>query len=297
MARVSSSRWWIKKCARVACTLVCSARAAARGRQTRTGVRVLTYHRIRRCARDPFSVDAAAFERQMAWLGAQGRAISLRELQDYVAGRGSLPDGAVLVTLDDGFEDVLTVAAPILHRHGVPAVAFVTSGLVADGDGPGISCEEGRYLAEWQLLQLSSFGVDVGSHAARHRSLGDIDAADVWQEFHESKARLESMLRTPVSSFAFPFGTLRDFNATTTRLAGEAGYSVAFTSQHGPIVPGLEPFTLPRVKVEGGDTFWMFKRLVAGGLDGWRLIDSLGAGIQQRVPATAARPAHPVFDE
>jgi hypothetical protein len=81
------------------------------------------------------------------------------------------------------------------------------------------------------------------------------------------------MLGTPVTSFAYPFGTRADYNEATAALLREAGYTCAFTSQHGAIAPGADPLTLPRVKVEGGEGMWMFQSLTRGGLDGWRWID------------------------
>ncbi len=46
-----------------------------------------------------------------------------------------LPRKAVLITFDDGYRDNLENAAPILLRHGYPAVIFVPTGLL-DDDGP-----------------------------------------------------------------------------------------------------------------------------------------------------------------
>jgi hypothetical protein len=53
----------------------------------------------------------------------------------------------------------------------------------------------------------------------------------------------------------------------------DAGYTLAFTAQHGAVRTGANPYALPRIKVEGGESVWMFRQLVAGGLDGWSLVD------------------------
>jgi hypothetical protein len=100
-----------------------------------------------------------------------------------------------------------------------------------------------------------------------------MSAEEAREEAGRSRTVLEDHLGAPVTSFAYPFGTRTDFNTTTAAILRRCGYTCAFTSQHGAIRAGSEPFRLPRIKVEGGEPLWMFRRLVRGGLDGWRWID------------------------
>ncbi len=53
---------------------------------------------------------------------------ALRRLQDQ-----TLPRGATVITIDDGFYSVLPVAAPILADHGFPATLYVSSYYVSKG--------------------------------------------------------------------------------------------------------------------------------------------------------------------
>jgi peptidoglycan/xylan/chitin deacetylase (PgdA/CDA1 family) len=46
---------------------------------------------------------------------------------------GTLPSRALCITFDDGYADNLTVAAPILRRHGMSATVFVASGYLDGG--------------------------------------------------------------------------------------------------------------------------------------------------------------------
>lgn len=46
---------------------------------------------------------------------------------------GTLPAGAACITFDDGYKDNLTVAAPILKRHGLSATCFVATGFLGGG--------------------------------------------------------------------------------------------------------------------------------------------------------------------
>jgi len=265
-------RWWAKKAARRALLELSALRAALpAGRGVQARIRVLTYHRFGPSPRDPFSVSEAAFAAQMAWLADAGRAISLATLADFVAGRGSVPRDAVLVTIDDGSASLLERAVPILARHGIPAVAFVCPGLVGRG-----ACEFGaseRSLGWDELAKVAEAGVVLGSHAMTHRSLAALDEVEVREELSRSREWIEARVGRRVEAFAYPFGTWADFDATTTRLLRECGYAIAFTSQHGAIRAGQDPLVLPRIKVEGGEGRRAFRLLCAGGMDAWRVVD------------------------
>jgi peptidoglycan/xylan/chitin deacetylase (PgdA/CDA1 family) len=134
-------------------------------------VRVLTYHRFGDAHRDPWCVDAAAFEAQMKWLAQQRLAVSLDDIERFVRGEHDLPHGAVLVTMDDGFSSVLHIAAPIMRKYGIPSVAYVTTGFVGT-----VSASGERYLTWDEVAALPAAGVTVGSHAHTHRSMARIAA-------------------------------------------------------------------------------------------------------------------------
>ncbi len=51
--------------------------------------------------------------------------VSIAQVLAHLAGRGSLPDRAALITFDDGWIDTLTVAAPELKRRGLPSIVFI----------------------------------------------------------------------------------------------------------------------------------------------------------------------------
>jgi len=236
-------------------------------------VRALTYHRFEETLRDPFSVSPATFERQMAWLANQRSAISLAQLERFIAGEHDLEDGAVLVTIDDGAPSVYEHALPILQRYGIPAVLFVPAGELRDDASRGYDRGPDGRMTREHVIELARSGVTIGSHAFTHRSLGRMSEADARDQALRSRAELEDLLGDYVTSFAYPFGTRADFNGMTAQVLREAGYTSAFTSQHGAIVPGDDALMLPRVKVEGGEGIWMFQCLTRGGLDGWRWVD------------------------
>jgi len=273
---ISPLRWQIKKLTRKSMALGSWATGyvAAANACSEPVVRVLTYHRFGRAARDPFCIDPVAFEEQMGYLADRRLAVSLSEFEEFVSGKTKLRPGAVLVTIDDGFRSLYTTALPILRHYAIPAVAFVTIGLVRAGDAQSVVATEPEDYLTWDDLEvLLKSGVTIGSHGWTHQSLGRMSDPEIEEQAVLSFKMIEQRLGCPIISFAYPFGTRADFNARTAEILRRTGYRLAFTSQHGPVLSGMEPFCLPRVKVEGGEALWLFRLLVRGGMDNWRWID------------------------
>jgi peptidoglycan/xylan/chitin deacetylase (PgdA/CDA1 family) len=59
--------------------------------------------------------------------------VSLSEVIRRLAGEGPPPQGAISLTLDDGYCDQATVAAPLFAERGLPSTTFVTTGFL-DGE-------------------------------------------------------------------------------------------------------------------------------------------------------------------
>ncbi len=127
------SRRLLKLLAVAACTRRHSFwRAAVRQR----AMAVLCYHRVA-AGGDALglAVDETEFELQMhvlarhRWLRPVTADAFCALWRGEAEHDGRIP---VLVTFDDGYRDNLTRAAPILLRHGIPAIVFVASG-VLDG--------------------------------------------------------------------------------------------------------------------------------------------------------------------
>jgi len=91
-----------------------------------TQLAVLAYHGID---------DPDQFDRHLRWLRDRCNVISPAEFMTAVAGEGSLPRHAVLITFDDGRASVFEHGLPSLLRYGMSAIVFVVAGLV-DTDAP-----------------------------------------------------------------------------------------------------------------------------------------------------------------
>jgi peptidoglycan/xylan/chitin deacetylase (PgdA/CDA1 family) len=96
--------------------------------------RILYYHRVND-DNDPFfpSLPLAVFERQMRHIARRYEVVSLRGLLDHLESGSS--SSVVAITFDDGYRDNYENAFPVLHRFGLPATIFLTTGSL-DSDEP-----------------------------------------------------------------------------------------------------------------------------------------------------------------
>jgi peptidoglycan/xylan/chitin deacetylase (PgdA/CDA1 family) len=102
---------------------------------------VLTYHRIGdpdETKYDPGTISATAdaFELQVAHLKRKFTIIDLDQALSVVDRPESCPNGAVMLTFDDGYRDNYEVAFPILQSYGVPATFFLPTSFIATSRVP-----------------------------------------------------------------------------------------------------------------------------------------------------------------
>ena len=99
-------------------------------------LRVLMYHKVNDLPENPLSVPVGAFDDQLAQLRELGyTVVSLDDVLAFYRDGTPLAARPVLITFDDGYRDNLEHAAPVLQKHGYPAVIFVPIGYL-DGGRP-----------------------------------------------------------------------------------------------------------------------------------------------------------------
>ena len=97
-------------------------------------LRVLTYHRVDSYCGDPLrgrpelTVTPAQFDFQMRTLSNHFTVVSLDRVLQAASGRCTLPARAVLITFDDAYSNIGTVAWPIMRELKLPATIFVATG-------------------------------------------------------------------------------------------------------------------------------------------------------------------------
>ncbi len=92
---------------------------------------IFMLHRFRDPELGVAGFDAQRLRETLGYLTRQNyELIGLVELFDRLAGNGPEPRGAVAFTIDDGYRDHATIAAPIFAEYRCPVTTFVTTGFL-----------------------------------------------------------------------------------------------------------------------------------------------------------------------
>lgn len=183
------------------------------------------------------TVGGADFAAQMDYLKQAGyQPVSMRQLFEALYYGGQLPEKPVLLTLDDGYLDNYTVAAPILGEHGFTATFYIITGMVGQPE----------YMNWEQVVELERRGMEIGSHTVSHPDLSSLAAANLATEVGGSAAALAGALGHPVYWFCYPAGRYDDGVIEELR---QAGYLLATTTEPGETHQSDAPFMLPRYRV------------------------------------------------
>jgi peptidoglycan/xylan/chitin deacetylase (PgdA/CDA1 family) len=137
-------------------------------------VPILLYHNIgsyrAEMMEDGLSTETFAF--QMSFLSQNGYSVvTLNQAVDHLIGKRKLPPKSIAITIDDGYEDALTNALPILKKHHFPATFFI----VPESIG-GERSINGRPIQSlnWNgVAQIIRSGHEIGLLAYSGRRISD----------------------------------------------------------------------------------------------------------------------------
>lgn len=228
--------------------------AGALGADAPRGLRILGYHTVgTTIPGDPYGlcVRPENFRRHLELIesGRFGTPVSL--------GSAKLDGSAeVCVTFDDGYQDALTTAAPLLAEKKLPFTVCVTPGLL-DSGRPHLTWDELRALAKRD-------GCEIGAHGLTHARLDSLDDAELERELKDSRKRLEDAIGRAVTVMSWPHGAATRRSAAAAKAAG---FARAGCSLYGVNAPDREPLLLKRTEVTGFDDDRDFAGKCAGRWD------------------------------
>jgi peptidoglycan/xylan/chitin deacetylase (PgdA/CDA1 family) len=216
---------------------------------------VLCYHGISETWPASTSVKPGDFERQLSGFVRRGY------LGATFSDALTAPSGekTLVVSFDDAHRSVLTHAAPVMARLGIPGTVYVPTDYPG-ADRPmawggydvwlGTEHELELRCMDWDELRgLAAQGWEVGSHTRSHPRLSQLGDAEIAAELAGSRRECEERMGEPCRSIAYPYS---DYDGRVVRAAAEAGYRFAATVPRGPRPP--LPLEWPRVGVYHGES-------------------------------------------
>jgi len=237
-------------------------RPGDRVKPTKHRVPILMYHHISARPIKGFSekwtVTPRALAAQMRLLALAGyAAIDLDTLLSRRACGERLPPRAVVITFDDGYQDSISHAVPILAQWHFTATFYLVAGLMGRTSG-WLEVTEARDLPliDWRVAtDLADAGFTCGAHGLTHRKLSELPAHECRMELVHSREMLQQYLSRPVMHLAYPHGA---YNEEVLRFAAEAGYRSACSVEIGLSTADDDVLVLRRVPVLGHDTLLDF---------------------------------------
>ena len=252
---------------------------------------ILTYHAVEP-GRSPLCVEPVLFREHLDCMVEVGvRSVTIAELRRSLASRDSGAEPTVAITFDDGFASVADAAAPMLVERGLTATVFCVAGHLG-GRSAWESASQGAFesrLASPEALRgLVGEGFEIGSHGMTHAPLVADDQDRLRHEIVGSRSTLESLLETPVGSFAYPYGARPSVAA---RQLVEATYDSACTTRLAELGPDADVYALPRIDAHYLRSPALLRRALAGSLGPYLLARRLGARARRALRTDYSRVA------
>lgn len=207
-------------------------------------------------------ITQSNFEKQLAAFKHWGyESLTFQDLDDFMEGRKpwqQFPKKPLMLTFDDGYQNNLTHALPLLKKYNYKAIIYllanhnIQSNTWDVGEVPNMPLLNAQ---ERQQLQGSGF-FEVASHGLEHRRLPEMSFEDAHRQLVASKEFLEQEFKKPILSYAFTYGSRRDDLAN---LAFRSGYKFVLNTDQGGFhlsTPLTSIFRIPIFPEDGGFKLW-----------------------------------------
>lgn len=212
-------------------------------RGTSVELPVIMYHSLvtNEAAAAQYVCPIQRLEEDLRWLQERGfESVSLAELIAFADGTGTLPPKPVLITLDDGYRNNLTLLPPLLERYDAHAVISIV------GEYSDIYTESGEdgsphTCMSWEDVALAAASprLELANHSYYfHHLTGRTGSAqrsgESWEHWKDAfcadvqamQAAMQENCGLSPLCYAYPFGQLTTGADT---LLQEMGFRVTLT--------------------------------------------------------------------
>ncbi|WP_371194314.1 polysaccharide deacetylase family protein [Glaciecola sp. SC05] len=206
---------------------------------------ILQYHHVANNTPAATSVTPETFRQHMQYLSEHHQVVRLKDAIAAIQNNRPLPENAISITFDDGYENILTNAHPILMEFGFAYTVFINpSSINTLGD-----------QMTWQQVKQMQPLADFANHTLDHLHLLQRLSNEnenqwlsrVMANIEDAEQQLLEQLGYSYKWLAYPYG---EFNTQLQKALSEAGY-IAFGQQSGAVAKHSQFNALPRFPAAG----------------------------------------------
>jgi len=217
---------------------------------------VLMYHHFAELGADAtqgqrdWTVSPKALAEQLDYLQEHGyHSISPTQLANYLGDGQPLPPKPVMITIDDGYQEVVDAALPLFLKTDLRPVLFIITDYVGYG----------AYMDWPVLISLAEQGFVIGSHGMSHSNLQQATEDELQREVAGSKSIIEEKLGKPVDAFCYPYGGLKKH---TKEVVAASGYRTGYSLNPTIYQDRADPFFIGRSRIDYDTTMEDFIALL-----------------------------------
>lgn len=203
---------------------------------------VIMYHSVYDGQPSEYIVTPDQLENDLKWLKSNGyTSVSAKELIDYTQNNGELPEKPVLITLDDGHYNNLSVLLPLLEKYDMCAVVSVVGSYTEKLAYNDSHTDKYSYLTWEDISALIDSGrIEIGNHTYDMHSFNGARkgcsklSGENEEEYHDILMSDLTLLQNEIKNktgispyvFAYPFGYISRESLPVIR---ECGFLVTLT--------------------------------------------------------------------
>jgi peptidoglycan/xylan/chitin deacetylase (PgdA/CDA1 family) len=222
---------------------------------------ILMYHSIvQKESNDPYAISVSIFKNQILTLLNSGyTVISLEKLVNLINNpyKFLIKKYAVL-TFDDGYQDFIINAVPVLQQYGLPATVFIVTEMFGKTAEWSQKSKNVRLMSEKEILTIRELGINIGSHTRMHVDLTKLNDNELENELKNSRQKLID-LGENFFSFSYPWGR---YSKREILAVGNAGYHCGVTTNNNHILLFNNPYRLGRININKNMSMQLFEEIV-----------------------------------
>jgi len=214
---------------------------------------VLMFHNISEIKGEKSSVFYKDFYNQIKFLTILGyKCVNLKNIDDNELNK------KIIITFDDGYENIYKLAMPILNEFNQKATCFIVKNQI---NGFNLWDSNRTDYKKYKLMNLDQIhewdekGFEIGAHTLDHVNLTKLTTEKKNKQINDPISFFYDKLNISIKSFSYPFGSYDDECIDLLK----ENYKYAVTTK--PSLYNQKNFTnyeIPRISINSSTSIFKF---------------------------------------